>query len=165
MNILIVNGPNLNMLGIREPEIYGSNTYKNLCSLIEDHADKLGVNVEIYQSNYEGDLVTKIQDAYFNDVDGIVVNLAAYTHTSVALLDAINAVSIPAVEVHISAVEERESFRKISYVRPACIDTIWGHGFQGYLEAMDLLVDLKKTGKLAAGEGKNSASNAADMMD
>ena len=144
MKILVINGPNINMLGIREPDIYGTHTYDDLCSAISEHAVRLGVSVECYQSNYEGDLVTKIQDAYFSHVDGIVLNPAAYTHTSVALLDALKAVHIPTVEVHISHVDAREEFRQISYVRAACIQAIWGHGFNGYLEAMDLLVNLEQ---------------------
>ena len=144
MKLLVINGPNLNMLGIREPAIYGSQTYDALCASISKHAVELGVSVECYQSNYEGDLVTKIQDAYFSHVDGIVLNPAAYTDTSVALLDALMAVQIPTVEVHISAIDKREKFRQISYVRPACVTAIWGHGFDGYLEAMDVLVNLEK---------------------
>ena len=138
MNILVINGPNLNMLGIREPEIYGKTTYADLCSLIEAHAEKLGVSVTLYQSNHEGDLVDAIQQAYGKQ-DGIVINPGAYTHTSVALLDALKAVGIPAVEVHISDPDTREEFRKVSYIRAACAKTIKGHGFDGYLEAMDYL--------------------------
>ena len=138
MNILVINGPNLNMLGIREPEIYGKATYADLCSLIEAHAEKLGVSVTLYQSNHEGDLVDAIQQAYGKQ-DGIVINPGAYTHTSVALLDALKAVAIPAVEVHISDPDTREEFRKVSYIRSACVKTIKGHGFDGYLEAMDFL--------------------------
>ncbi len=138
MKILVINGPNLNMLGIREPELYGRTTYAVLCALIEDHAEKIGVEVELYQSNHEGDLVDKIQEAY-GEIDGIVINPGAYTHTSVAILDALKAVSIPAVEVHISEVDKREGFRQISYVRLACFATITGHGIDGYLEAMELL--------------------------
>ena len=138
MKILVLNGPNLNMLGIREPDIYGRTTYADLCKLIEDHAAKIGVEVELYQSNHEGDLVDIIQKAYGN-TDGIVINPGAYTHTSVALLDALKAVAIPAVEVHISDVDAREEFRQISYVRLACCATISGHGLNGYLEAMDYL--------------------------
>ncbi len=139
MNILVINGPNLNMLGIREPAVYGSATYADLCGQIEAHAAGQGVEVEIYQSNHEGDLVDKIQAAY-GKVDGIVINPAAYTHTSVALLDALKAVAIPTVEVHISDVSKREDFRQISYVRAACCKTIAGHGFAGYLEAIDHLL-------------------------
>ena len=138
MKILIINGPNLNMLGIREPGIYGKNTFSDLLTLLEDTGKALGVEVEQYQSNHEGDLVDKIQWAY-GKIDGIVINPAAYTHTSVAILDALKAVSIPTVEVHISAVDQREDFRQVSYVRRAAIATITGKGFAGYLEAMDLL--------------------------
>ena len=139
MKVLVINGPNLNMLGIREPEVYGNDTYNDLCDLIENYAYEVGVEVEIYQSNHEGDLVDKIQSAY-NNADGIVINPAAYTHTSVALLDALKAVGIPTVEVHISDVSLREDFRKVSFIRPYCKATIAGHGFQGYLEAIDLLL-------------------------
>ena len=139
MKILVINGPNLNMLGIREPGIYGKNTVADLLTLLENTATELGVEVEQYQSNHEGDLVDKIQWAY-GKVDGIVINPAAYTHTSVAILDALKAVSIPAVEVHISDVDSREPFRQISYAGMACEKTIKGHGFQGYREAMQYLV-------------------------
>ena len=142
MKILVINGPNLNMLGIREPEIYGAKTYKDLCEMIEAHSEKLGIEVEIYQSNHEGDLVDKIQSAY-KVFDGIVINPAAYTHTSVALLDALKSVGIPAVEVHISDVASRESFRQISFVREYCAKTICGKGFNGYLEAIDFLAEAK----------------------
>lgn len=138
MKILVINGPNLNMLGIREPEIYGKNTYEDLCTRIYDYAKERGIEAEVFQSNHEGDLVDRIQAAY-GKVDGIVINPAAYTHTSVALLDALKAVGIPAVEVHISDVSQREEFRQISYVRLYCEKTIAGHGFDGYLEAMDYL--------------------------
>ena len=140
MKILVINGPNLNMLGIREPGIYGKNTYTDLCALLEQTAKDLDVEVELYQSNHEGDLVDKIQWAY-GKVDGIVINPAAYTHTSVAILDALKAVSIPAVEVHISDVDARESFRQVSYAGLACVKTIKGHGFAGYQEAMAYLKD------------------------
>ncbi len=139
MKLLVINGPNLNMLGIREPAVYGKATYKDLCEMIETHAKEINVDVEIYQSNHEGDIVDKIQAAYGN-TDGIVINPAAYTHTSVAILDALKAVSIPAVEVHISDVSVREPFRSISYVRDYCKKTICGHGFDGYIEAMDFLI-------------------------
>lgn len=138
MKILVINGPNLNMLGIREPGIYGKSTYADLCRLLEQTAKDLGMEVEIYQSNHEGDLVDKIQWAY-GKIDGIVINPAAYTHTSVAILDALKAVSISAVEVHISDVDARESFRQISYAGLACVKTIKGHGFAGYQEAMAFL--------------------------
>ena len=140
MRILVINGPNLNMLGIREPGIYGKNTFADLLVLLEDTAKELGVGLEQYQSNHEGDLVDKIQWAY-GKVDGIVINPGAYTHTSVAILDALKAVSIPAVEVHISDVDAREPFRQISYAGMACEKTIKGHGFQGYREAMQYLVE------------------------
>ena len=140
MNILVINGPNLNMLGIREPEVYGTASYADLCRLIEGHAEKLGVTVTLYQSNHEGDLVDAIQQAYGRQ-DGIIINPGAYTHTSIALLDALKAVALPAVEVHISDPDSREDFRKTSYLRAACIRTIKGHGFDGYLEAMDLLLN------------------------
>ena len=139
--ILVLNGPNLNMLGVREPELYGSESYTALVELCKEHARELGVEVECRQSNHEGALVDCIQEAYFLHVDGIVFNPAAYTHTSVALLDALKAVKIPTVEVHISRVDEREDFRQRSFVRAACIATISGHGFAGYTEAMDLLME------------------------
>ena len=142
MKLMILNGPNLNFLGIREPEHYGKATYKDLCQMIETHAKKRGVEAEIFQSNHEGALVDAIQSAY-GRIDGIVINPAAYTHTSVAILDAVKSVSIPTVEVHISKVSEREEFRQISYIRSACLATISGKGFEGYLEAMDLLIDRK----------------------
>lgn len=140
MKILVINGPNLNMLGIREPGIYGKNTFADLLNLLENTAKELGVEVEQFQSNHEGDIVDKIQWAY-GKIDGIVINPAAYTHTSVAILDALKAVSIPAVEVHISDVDAREPFRQISYAGMACVKTIKGHGFQGYREAMQYLVE------------------------
>ncbi len=139
MKLLILNGPNLNLLGLREPDIYGKEDYNALCEKIISHAQKRGIEVEIYQSNHEGALVDAIQNAY-GKVQGIVFNPAAYTHTSVALLDALKAVGIPTVEVHISDVSKREEFRQVSFVRAACIATIAGHGTDGYLEAMDLLI-------------------------
>ncbi len=138
MKILVINGPNINMLGLREPEIYGKDTYEDLLGLIAEEAHNLGVDVEFFQSNHEGAIVDAIQGAY-GRIDGIVINPAAYTHTSVAILDALKAVSIPAVEVHISDPVLREDFRKISYVRRACVATIKGKGFDGYLEAMRIL--------------------------
>ena len=143
MKILVINGPNLNMLGIREPDIYGRKTYDDLLLYIKEEADRLGVAVEFYQSNHEGDIVDKIQSAYGN-TDGIVINPAAYTHTSVAILDALSAVKIPTVEVHISDVSKREDFRQISYVRLVAEKTIMGKGFSGYLEAMDYLSERAK---------------------
>ena len=141
MKIRVINGPNINMLGIREPEIYGRVTYDDLVKMIGDHAKNLGVETEVMQSNHEGDLVDMLQDCY-GKIDGIVINPGAYTHTSVAILDALKAVSIPAIEVHISKVDEREDFRQISYIRKACVKTITGHGTDGYLEAMDHLVSI-----------------------
>lgn len=138
MKILVINGPNINMLGIREPGIYGAQTYKDLVAFIEESAKELGVEVECFQSNHEGAMVDKIQEAY-GVFDGIVMNPAAYTHTSVALLDALKAVSIPFVEVHISDVSKREDFRQISYVRLVAKKTIAGLGFEGYKEAMRFL--------------------------
>ena len=139
MKILVINGPNLNMLGIREPKIYGSKTYKDLCAFIKNYAKEKGIKVAFYQSNHEGDLVTAIQKTY-KKYDGIVINPGAYTHTSIALLDAVKSVGVPTVEVHISALEEREDFRQVSYIRQACITTISGKGFDGYCEAIDTLV-------------------------
>ena len=138
MKILVINGPNLNMLGIREPGIYGKSTFTDLLSLLDQTAVELNIEIEQYQSNHEGDLVDKIQWAY-GQVDGIVINPAAYTHTSVAILDALKAVGIPAVEVHISDVDSREPFRQISYAGLACCKTIKGHGFAGYREAIEYL--------------------------
>lgn len=142
MNILVINGPNLNMLGIREPAIYGSKTYDDLCSLLFAEADKLGVHVEFFQSNHEGALVDAIQGAY-GKMDGIIINPAAYTHTSVALLDAVKSVGIPTVEVHISDTDLRDEFRQRSYIRAACVKTIKGHGFPGYVEALQFLCQSK----------------------
>ncbi len=139
MKILVINGPNINMLGIREPGIYGTNTYGDLLALIQTSAKEMGVQVKHFQSNHEGAIVDEIQAAY-GKFDGIVINPAAYTHTSVAILDALKAVGIPAVEVHISDVDNREEFRKISYAGLACVKTIKGHGLQGYREAMEYLV-------------------------
>ena len=138
MKLLILNGPNLNLLGVREPEIYGNQTYRDLCQLIENHAAEIGVEVEIRQTNHEGVLVDWIQEAR-GRFEGIVLNPAAYTHTSVALLDAVLAAGVPTVEVHISDPDQREPFRRISYVRAACAACLKGKGFAGYLEAMDLL--------------------------
>ncbi|MBR3840193.1 MAG: type II 3-dehydroquinate dehydratase [Erysipelotrichales bacterium] len=143
MKLLVINGPNINMLGIREKGIYGSDTYDTLCNRIEEHAKVLGIDVEIYQSNHEGCIVDKIQEAY-QVIDGIVINPGAYTHTSIAILDALKSVMIPCVEVHISDVSKREDFRQISYVRLACETTIMGKGINGYLEAMDFLVNKTK---------------------
>ena len=140
MKILVLNGPNINMLGIREPGVYGSQSYAELLRLLQVWADELGVQMEHYQSNHEGCLVDKIQEAY-GKFDGIVINPAAYTHTSVAILDALKAVAIPAVEVHISDVKQREDFRQISYAGRACVKTIMGQGLDGYRQALVFLKD------------------------
>ena len=139
MKLLVINGPNLNMLGIREPGHYGTETYPQLLEKIQRYCDEKGHTVSFVQSNHEGALVDAIQQAYFDGVEGIVINPAAYTHTSVALLDAVKAVSIPTVEVHISKVEQREDFRQVSYIRQACIGTVTGLGTDGYLRAVDKL--------------------------
>ena len=144
MRIYIINGPNLNMLGIREPDKYGHQSYAALCEEIRAHCDALGCETVFYQSNHEGDLVDKIQEAYFEHADGIVINPGAYTHTSIALLDAVLSVGIPTVEVHISKVEEREDFRQTSYIRRAAVATITGRGFSGYTDACDILVKRVK---------------------
>ena len=138
--IYVINGPNLNMLGIREPDKYGDESYKSLMARLNTHAKENGYTLVTYQSNHEGDLVDKIQEAYYDKAAGIVINPGAYTHTSIALLDAINATSIPTVEVHISDVSKRENFRQISYVRLAAKKTIMGHGLKGYFEAIEFLL-------------------------
>ena len=143
MKLLFLNGPNLNMLGIREPEIYGRRTYADLEAYIGDFCGELGIAYEIKQSNYEGGLVDAIQSAY-GRMDGIVINPAAYTHTSVAVLDALKAVALPAVEVHLSKVSEREDFRQISYAGMACVQTYSGYGFQGYRMAAEFLLERAK---------------------
>ena len=144
MKLLIVNGPNLNMLGIREKHIYGDRDYDALCALIRAEADRLGCEVELFQSNHEGAIVDRIQQAYFDGTEGIVINPAAYTHTSVAILDALKAVQLPAAEVHISDVSKREPFRQISYAGMACGAHFIGLGFQGYGKAMEWLVETLK---------------------
>ena len=144
MKILVINGPNLNMLGIREKNIYGAETYEDLKTLVEQTFAEQDIEGEIYQSNHEGALVDRIQQAYFDGTNAIVINPAAYTHTSVAILDALKAVSLPAVEVHISDVKEREDFRQISYAGKACEKTIMGKGFAGYVEAIEYLVKKYK---------------------
>lgn len=143
MKIFVINGPNLNMLGIREPDIYGAETYAMLVKKVQDYAKEKGVEVELFQSNHEGALVDKIQEAYFEKADGIVINPGGYTHTSVAILDAVKAVSLPTVEVHISNVSEREGFRQTSFIRLAAKKTISGKGINGYLLAIDYLLALK----------------------
>jgi len=141
MKLLIINGPNLNMLGIREPDKYGRETYDDLLKKIKAHCDKKEVTADFYQSNHEGDLVDRIQQAYWDKTDGIVINPGAYTHTSIAILDAVKSVNIPTAEVHISDVSKREDFRQVSYIRSACCFTVMGHGTDGYLEAIDYLID------------------------
>lgn len=143
MKILVINGPNLNMLGIREPSHYGRETYADLVNKTENYCKEKGIGCECYQSNHEGCLVDKIQEAY-GKFDGIVINPGAYTHTSIAILDAVKSVMIPTVEVHISKVEEREDFRQISYIRLAAVKTITGLGTDGYLRAIDFLLDYLK---------------------
>ncbi len=145
MKILVINGPNINLLGLREPDIYGKEDYRALLELVKKTAEEEGVETEVYQSNHEGDLVDRIQQAYGN-TDGIVINPGAYTHTSIALLDALKAVGIPAVEVHISQVEKREDFRQVSYVRAACELTITGRGISGYADAVRYLAGKGKEG-------------------
>ena len=143
MKILVINGPNINMLGIREPEIYGKATYSDLVEYVEKAASRLNVEVAFFQSNHEGSMVDAIQEAY-GKFDGIVINPAAYTHTSVALLDALKSVGKPSEEVHISDVRQREDFRQVSFVRDACVATIMGKGFDGYVEAMEVLRGKQK---------------------
>lgn len=139
MKIYIINGPNLNMLGIREPNYYGKVSYTELVEIIRRHCEDIGAEPVFFQSNHEGALVDKIQEAFFEGADGIVINPGAYTHTSIALLDAVKSTSLPTVEVHISNPDEREEFRRISYIREACFATVSGHGTDGYNEAIDLL--------------------------
>lgn len=141
MKFLVLNGPNINFLGIREPGIYGKSTYKDLMQTVTDYALKNGVEVTFCQSNCEGALVDAIQKAYYDKIDGIIFNPAAYTHTSIAILDAVKAVSIPTVEVHLTDVDAREEYRKISYIREAAIKTISGHGFESYTMAIDCLIN------------------------
>ena len=143
MKILIINGPNLNFLGIREPDIYGKEDYSALCAYIEEECRACGAESEIFQSNREGEIVDKIQSAY-KKFDGIVINPAAYTHTSIAIPDAISAVGIPTVEVHLSDITKREDFRKISYTSPVCVKTVMGKGFGGYGEAIRFLTEKQK---------------------
>lgn len=144
MKLYILNGPNLNMLGIREPDHYGKTSYKALTEMIDIHCKSLNIEAVFYQSNHEGALVDKIQEAYFKGADGIVINPGAYTHTSIALLDAVKSVKLPTVEVHISNLEEREAFRQISYIREACVKTISGQGTDGYVMAVDYLCEILK---------------------
>lgn len=146
MKILVINGPNINMLGIREPEVYGKENFAFLCKTVEDYAAEKGIEVKLYQSNHEGCLVDEIQASY-GKFDGIVINPGAYTHTSIAILDAVKAVQLPTVEVHISDVSSREDFRQISFVRSACIGTITGQGIKGYTLAIDMLINHLKENK------------------
>lgn len=139
MRILVINGPNINMLGVREPDIYGKGTYADLCGIIEDYAAEKGVEVKLFQSNHEGAIVDEIQNA-LGSFDGIVINPAAYTHTSIAILDALKSVALPAVEIHISDVKAREDFRQISYAGMACEKSFIGLGFEGYLRGIDYLI-------------------------
>lgn len=141
MKLLVLNGPNLNFIGIREPEIYGKETYSDLCDYLNDYAKKNNIDLEIKQSNHEGYLVDFIHQAYFDKVDGIIINPGAYTHTSIALLDAIKSVSIDTIEVHLSDVTKREDFRQVSYLRSACVKSIMGKGFKGYIEAIDYFLE------------------------
>lgn len=143
MKLLVVNGPNINMLGIREPEVYGIGTYIDLCNLVDNYCREKDIEVEFFQSNHEGDIVDTIQNAHDN-FDGIIINPAAYTHTSIAILDALKAVGIPTVEVHISDVSKREDYRQVSFIREYCKKSIMGFGFKGYLMAVDYFVELVK---------------------
>ena len=147
MKILIINGPNINMLGVREPEMYGKQRYSDLLALLSEHSSKNGYEIDFFQSNHEGAIVDRIQEAYYEKVKGIVINPAAYTHTSIAILDALKATLIPTVEVHISAVSERESYRQISYVREYAIKTIEGKGFAGYTEGVEYLINYIENNK------------------
>ena len=144
MKILILNGPNMNLLGIREPDIYGKQSYEALLRMVREHAVARNVEISFFQSNHEGALVDAIQQAYFDHIDGIVFNPAAYTHTSIAIADAVKGVGIPTVEVHISDVSKREPFRQVSYLRAAAVASVIGQGLQGYLTAMDILIDREK---------------------
>ena len=141
MKILVLNGPNLNMLGIREPNIYGKETYQDLCLLINDYASKNDIEVEIYQSNHEGEIIDKIQEAY-KKFDGIIINAGAYTHYSIAIMDGLKSVNIPSIEVHLSDIYQRESYRHVSYIKEACIKSIVGLGFEGYKLALETLKNL-----------------------
>ncbi|MCR4924079.1 MAG: type II 3-dehydroquinate dehydratase [Lachnospiraceae bacterium] len=143
MKIIVINGPNINMLGIREPDIYGRESYEDLKKLVKDYCDDNDIELEIYQSNHEGCLVDKIQEAYFNKADGIVINPGAYTHTSIAIMDAIKAVKLPTVEVHISKLDEREDFRQVSYIGRVAIKTVIGEGIEGYVTAIKEICSYK----------------------
>lgn len=141
MKILVLNGPNINLLGLREPEIYGSTSYDELCNIINQHCKIKNIEVEIFQSNIEGELINKIHEAYFNKINGIVINAGGYTHTSVSILDALKATKIKTVDVHISNINQRDDFRKINLIKEACIDSIVGKGIEGYILAIDTLLN------------------------
>lgn len=139
MNILIINGPNLNLLGIREPDVYGKNTYNDLVNIVTDHAKRNNINIEIKQSNHEGQIIDFLHEAYFNKVDGIILNAGAYTHYSYAIHDAISSINIPTVEVHLSDITKREAFRQLSVIKDVCVKSIMGKGINSYIEALDYL--------------------------
>ena len=139
MNILIINGPNLNLLGIREPDVYGKNTYNELVNIVTEHAKRNNINIEIKQSNHEGQIIDFLHEAYFNKVDGIILNAGAYTHYSYAIHDAISSINIPTVEVHLSDITKRESFRQLSVIKDVCVTSIMGKGINSYIEALDYL--------------------------
>ena len=145
MRILVLNGPNINFLGIREKDIYGTDTYETLVNTLLEHASTINIDIEIYQSNHEGDLIDKIQEAYYKGFDGIVFNPGGYTHTSISIRDAIKSVSIDTVEVHLTDINNREDFRKISYIKDVCIKTISGKGINGYIEALDYLKEYNES--------------------
>ena len=146
MKILIINGPNLNFLGIREKGIYGTQNYEDLLKMISDKAQEMGVTAEVFQSNHEGAIIDRIQDAYFDETEGIVINPGAYTHYSYAIRDALASVTMPKIEIHISDITEREEFRKVSVTAPVCNEQIYGHGLAGYLEAMEKVANLIRKG-------------------
>lgn len=144
MNILVINGPNLNMLGIRETNVYGNKTYDDLVDYLNELKDKYKINMNVYQSNYEGDIISRIHDAYFNKVDAIIINPGAFTHYSYAIYDALKAVNIATVEVHLSDIYNREDFRKINVIKAACVKSFYGKGMDSYREAVEYLVGVEK---------------------
>lgn len=144
MKLLVINGPNLNFLGIREKSVYGAQDYDALLKMIAEKGEDLGITIEVFQSNHEGALIDRIQDAYFDGTEGIVINPGAYTHYSYAIRDALASISMPKVEIHISDITKREEFRKISVTAPVCDKQIYGHGLEGYLEAIDFIIEKKK---------------------
>ena len=144
MKILVINGPNINFLGIREKNIYGSQNYDALLGMIAEKGEQTGNTIEVFQSNHEGAIIDRIQDAYFDGTEGIVINPGAYTHYSYAIHDALASVTMPKVEIHISDITVREAFRKISVTRPACDDQIYGKGLEGYLIAIDRVAELRQ---------------------